>query len=144
MDDDNRFFIGELAARTGASRDTIRYYEREGVLPEPERSDSGYRLYDRDDVERLRFVAQAQALGLRLDEIGRILEIVDRGREPCVHVRKTLEERLGEIRDRIRELRILEDRLERALTRADERGSIDGDACRCRIIEDTPRKVSER
>ncbi len=144
MADENRFFIGELAERTGASRETIRYYEREGVLPKPERSESGYRLYGPEDVERLRFVGQAQALGLKLDEIGDVVEIVDGGGEPCVHVRRAVEERLDETRARIRQLRSLEGRLERALERAEEGASDGGEACRCRIIEGTARNGDGR
>ena len=129
----DRFFIGELAERTGLGRDTIRYYESLGVLPEAPRSEGGYRLYGGEDVERLAFVAQAQTLGLTLEEIREILELVDRGREPCVHVRERLALRLEETRARIRDLRKLERRLEATLSRA---GGIPADSgCRCRIIE---------
>lgn len=130
---DERFFIGELAERTGLGRDTIRYYESVGVLPEAPRSAAGYRLYGVDDVERLDFVGQAQTLGLTLEEIREVLEIVDEGRAPCVHVRERLSARLEETRRRIRDLRALERRLEASLSRAD---TVDVDsACRCRIIE---------
>ncbi|NIP56919.1 MAG: heavy metal-responsive transcriptional regulator [Gemmatimonadetes bacterium] len=134
MANDDPFFIGKLAERTGVSRDTIRYYEATGVLPNPERSGSGYRLYGRDDVERLDFVGQAKSLGLTLNEIAEVLEIVDEGRQPCGHVRDTLRARLQDTRRRIRELGVLEARLETALIRAeqsDDRGRL---ACRCRII----------
>lgn len=129
------FFIGELAERSGTSRDTIRYYEGEGVLPEPRRSESGYRVYDNDAVERLRFVDQAKTLGLTLDQIADVLAMVDEEREPCSHVRRALEERLVETRQRIRELTEMETRLAQALSRAgEEEGAAESD-CRCRIIE---------
>lgn len=127
------FFIGELAERTGLGRDAIRYYESVGVLPEAPRTDSGYRVYGPADVERLAFVGQAQTLGLTLEEIREVLEIVDEGREPCVHVRGRLQQRLEETRRRIRDLQGLERRLEAALSRADADGV--GSHCRCRIIE---------
>lgn len=128
-----RFYIGELAERTGLGRDTIRYYESMGVLPEPPRSDGGYRLYGAEDVERLAFVGQAQTLGLTLEEIRDILRIVEEGREPCVHVRERLEARLDETRRRIRDLRKLERRLEATLSQA---AAVPADSgCRCRIIE---------
>lgn len=130
---DGRFTIGTLAERTGTSRDTIRYYEQVGVLPEPERTDAGYRLYGGDDVERLAFVAQAQTLGLTLDEIREVLEMVDEGREPCVHVRERLRAHLREVRRKIRELHGLESRLEGALERPAGGGAAEG--CRCGIIE---------
>lgn len=136
MSGDERFFIGELAQRSDVSRDTIRYYESAGVLPEPDRNASGYRVYGPDDVERLEFVDRGQALGLTLAEIADVLEIVSEGREPCVHVRRTLEERLAETRERVRELRALERRLEDALRRAERTEARDGSSCRCRIIEE--------
>ena len=131
--DRETFFIGELSERTGLSRDTIRYYESAGVLPEAQRSGSGYRLYGEDDVDRISFVGQAQTLGLTLDQIGEILELVEEGRDPCADVRKRLSDRLAETRARIRRLRNLERRLVETLARA-EAGSA-APACRCRIIE---------
>lgn len=128
------FFIGELAERTGVSADTIRYYEDEGVLPEPRRSDTGYRLYDEGTVERLRFVRQAQALGLRLEEIAEILALVEeRGLDPCSHVEARLRERLAQVEERMRDLDALRERLRAALRRA-EAAPGEGD-CRCCIIE---------
>jgi len=127
------FFIGELAERSGLTPDAIRYYESIGVLPEARRTETGYRLYGPADVERLTFVGQAQTLGLTLDEIREILEIVDDGREPCVHVRDRLETRLDETRRRIRDLRKLQQRLEATLSRAGAASADSG--CRCRIIE---------
>lgn len=132
----NGFFIGQLAQRVGVSRDAIRYYETLGLLPLPERTAGGYRVYGSEDVERLEFIGRARVLGLTLDEIADILEIVDEGRMPCVHVRRRLARHLDETRERIRELRDLERRLERALAGADEAEAPDDTACRCRIIED--------
>lgn len=132
----DHFFIGELAERTGMSRDAIRYYETMGVLPEAPRSESGYRVYGTTDVERLRFIAQAQTLGLTLEEIAEVLGMVDEGRQPCLHVKERLEFRLEETRERIRSMRALERRLERALARAGEAAWPD-QGCRCRIIEIT-------
>lgn len=128
-----RFFIGELAEQTGLTRDTIRYYESAGVLPEAERSESGYRVYGSDDIERIAFVGQAQTLGLTLEEIAEILEIVGDGREPCVHVRRRLSLRLDQTRDRIARLRELERRLVDTLARSEGTSAEPG--CRCHIIE---------
>lgn len=105
------------------------------MLPEAPRTASGYRLYDAGDVARLEFVGQAQVLGLNLEEVTEILQIVDEGREPCVHVRERLAARLEETRDRIRRLLELEWRLETTLTREWAVGSESVPACRCRIIE---------
>lgn len=136
------FWIGELAERAGVSADTIRYYEKIGLMPEPRRSESGYRLYGASDIERLEFIGQAQALDLSLEEIGGILELVDEGRAPCTHVRERLRDHLDQVRVRIRELRGLERRLRSALGRA-ERAPV-GVACRCRIIEGVAEEGGER
>lgn len=129
-----KLFIGTLAERTGVPADTIRYWEAEGVLPEPDRSEAGYRLYGEAAVERLRFVRQAQALGLQLDDIAEVLALVEeRGVEPCAHVEEKLRERLSEVRERIRELEELRQRLDAALERAEAAGK--NEDCRCRIIE---------
>lgn len=133
MSGEEHFWIGELADRSGFNVDTIRYYERAGLLPEPDRTDGGFRVYGREDVERLEFVRQAQSLGLDLAEIAEILEISDAGIEPCQHVRERLRARLAEVRDRIREVEGLRQRLRTALRRAESASA--SVACRCRIIE---------
>lgn len=97
--------IGQLARRLDLNPRTIRYYESVGVLPEPERSSSGYRLYTAEDAERLRFVKNAQRVGLTLGEIRETLAYRDRGRAPCAYVAGVIERRLAETTQRIRELR---------------------------------------
>lgn len=67
--------IGELARRCGVSRDTIRFYERERLLPRPRRTASGYRLYRPEDEERLRFVRQAQQVGLTLEDVAELIRL---------------------------------------------------------------------
>lgn len=99
------YYIGELAELTGFSRKTIRYYEREGLLPEPERNSSGYRVYDQSYVDLLQFIDRAKALDLSLSEIEEILLIRRRGVLPCDHVRELLEEKLDELDRRISNLK---------------------------------------
>ena len=89
--------IGELAARGGLSPQTIRYYERVGLIPSPQRSGSGYRVYLISSVERLKFIRKAQALGLSLSEIKGILSMADRGRCPCRLAKKRLRGRFSRI-----------------------------------------------
>ena len=91
--------VSKLADRVGTSADTVRYYERIGLLPEPDRSASGYRMYDDDAVERVQFIKFAQRFGLRLEEIGELLQIKERGLCPCGHTRRLLERRLAELDD---------------------------------------------
>jgi DNA-binding transcriptional MerR regulator len=130
---EKQFFIGTLAKTAGLTPDTVRYYEAIGVMPEPERSRSGYRVYVSAAVERLEFIGQAQALGLTLEEIREILALTDGGAEPCDHVRDRLRQRLLEVQRRINELRALRGRLRAALREAEESSEAEG--CRCQIIE---------
>lgn len=127
--------IGELAERTGFTAKTLRYYEEIGLLRPARRSESGYRLYGDDAVDRLRFVRRSRGLGLRLDEIRRILEISDEGRVPCEHVVAVVDRRLDDIAEQMarltnlrRDLAGLRARLVNAL----ETGAVSpGRACPC-------------
>jgi DNA-binding transcriptional MerR regulator len=115
--------ISVLADRVGLSADAVRYYERLGLLPTPKRSAVGYRLYDQEVVERLRFVKGAQRLGLRLREIRELLEVVDRGRCPCGHTQTLLAQRLAEVDAELVRLTALRAELARLLNQAPQ------DAC---------------
>ena len=99
--------IGVLADRLGVNPKTIRYYESIGLLPEPERTPSGYRDYDNRAGESLRFIRTAQRLGITLDEIREILAFRERGEQPCGYVRQVLRRQVDEIDERIAELRQL-------------------------------------
>jgi DNA-binding transcriptional MerR regulator len=89
--------VAELAAASGVSPDTVRYYERAGLLPPPARTASGYRTYRPDAVDRLRFIQGAQRLGLRLREINDLLAVRDTGTCPCEPAEVLLRRRLDEI-----------------------------------------------
>jgi DNA-binding transcriptional MerR regulator len=89
--------VSKLADRVGLTPDTIRYYERAGLLPPPDRTASGYRAFEDDAVERLRFIKGAQRIGLRLQEIKELLDIRDRGLCPCGHTEDLLRRRGSEI-----------------------------------------------
>lgn len=96
--------IGELASETGVSARTLRFYEADGLLPEPARTAGGYRDYDPDIVERVTFIRQAQAAGLTLAEIREILAVRDGGEPPCEHVAQFVASRLEQVTERIEEL----------------------------------------
>jgi DNA-binding transcriptional MerR regulator len=96
--------IGEVAAATGTTTKTLRFYEQAGLLPAAERTTSGYRRYGLDVVERLHFIRRSQAAGLPLAQIRTILEIRDAGHAPCAHVEKLLADRLDEIDRQIADL----------------------------------------
>lgn len=104
--------IGELADAVGLPSQTIRFYERKALLPDPERGANGYRNYDESTLTRLRFISAAQAAGLTLAEIGTIIELRDGGTVPCTHVAGLVENKLTTVRARIRTLAALEAELE--------------------------------
>ena len=126
--------IGELAKQVGVTPDTIRYYEREGLLPPAERTPSGYRDYGPEVLDDLRFIKKAQALGLKLSDVREVLEISSGGKPPCEHVRATVSARLAEVEERLRELRALRATLRETLERVD-RAPAPKAGCRCAAIE---------
>ena len=103
--------IGQLAASAGIKPDSVRFYERTGLLPKPRRSPAGYRVYDERAVSRLRFIKKAQALGFSLDEIFRILNLRQRGDSACHSVLKIAEATLEETELKLRKLRNFRDSL---------------------------------
>ena len=111
--------VSEVADRVGLTPATIRYYERLGLLPTPERTPSGYRQYDEDVGDRLRFIKGAQRFGLRLDEIRQLLDIQDQGQCPCGHTQELLRTRVREVDEEMRRLRGLRQDLLQMIARAD-------------------------
>jgi DNA-binding transcriptional MerR regulator len=89
--------VSDLAAQAGLTAATARYYEQLGLLPAPVRTAAGYRTYDDEALNRLRFIKGAQRVGLRLREIGELLAIRDRGLCPCGHTAELLRQRMTEI-----------------------------------------------
>ncbi|HVR79958.1 MAG TPA: heavy metal-responsive transcriptional regulator [Acidimicrobiia bacterium] len=99
--------IGEVARKVGVATSAIRFYEETGLIPEPERTPSGYRVYDSAVIDRLAFIRAGQAVGLTLGELAEVLQIRDRGEAPCRHVTDLIGIHIREIDDRIRDLRKL-------------------------------------
>lgn len=126
--------IRELATRAEVTPDTIRYYERVGLLGRARRAPNGYREYGDEALEELRFIHKAQALGLKLRDIRETAEIAAGGRAPCEHVRAALNSRLQDVEARLGELRNLRATLREALSRMD-RGVRRDARCRCPVIE---------
>ena len=126
--------IGELGKRAGVTPDTIRYYEREGLLDPPARTPAGYRDYDDTALEDLRFIKKGQTLGLRLTDVREVMAITSGGELPCDHVRATITVRLQEVHEKISELQALRSTLMETLVRLDTPTEpVAG--CRCAIIE---------
>lgn len=110
--------IGELAAETGVPAKTIRFWEAEGLVPEPARTPAGYRDYDPVAADRLRFIRQSQTAGLTLGQIRQILDVSDEGTPPCEHVATAVGERLADVETCIAELEAIRTHLRRLAERA--------------------------
>lgn len=112
--------IGELAERTGTTSKTLRFYEAEGLLPEPGRTSSGYRDYEAGAAKRVRFIRDAAQAGFTLRQIGQILDIRDSGETPCEHVGQLIELRIAEVEQRMAELAQTKAHLRELATRTRE------------------------
>ena len=112
--------IGELAEACAVSRDTLRFYERERLLPAPKRSASGYRLYEHEDASRVRFVRRAQAMGLTLEDIRELLRVRSlKTPEQCRRVAARLEVRVADVDQKIAELQAFREELKTSLERCE-------------------------
>ena len=121
--------IGEVAKAAGLGVETLRFYERRGLLGRPRRTAANYRVYDEAVLERLAFIKRSQAIGFSLDEIQTIISEREGGRRPCQHVRELARSKLVELDERLRELRRHRNELARLLGEWDERGEEDGVFC---------------
>jgi DNA-binding transcriptional MerR regulator len=131
--------IGELAEQTGTTTKTIRYYESIDLLPEPTRTDAGYRVYDEAAVDRLRFIREAQATGLALTEIQSILELKEAGATSCGHTHALLERHLVELDAQIERLQHARRDLAALADRARRLDPTDcTDPNRCQVIAPAP------
>jgi DNA-binding transcriptional MerR regulator len=106
-----RLRIGQLAVAAGVKTDSVRFYERAGLLPKPSRSANGYRTYDDDALKRLRFIKRAQSFGFSLDEVRRILSLRGEGRTTCRTVLAIAEATLADTEAKLRDLQKFRDSL---------------------------------
>jgi len=102
------FQIGALSRQTGVNIETIRYYEREGLLSKPQRTAGGYRAYRPPDAQRLGFIRRTRDLGFSLDEVRRLLALADQKSRSCRSVHALATEHLADIRAKIADLRRME------------------------------------
>lgn len=121
--------IGDVAKLTGIGIETLRFYERSGLLSRPARTDGGYRLYDQEALDTLNFIKRAQTLGFTLDEIRRIIAESQAGQSPCDEVREIVRQRLAELDTRLEQMQRYRDALARTLSQWDKRGKADGHFC---------------
>jgi Hg(II)-responsive transcriptional regulator len=123
--------IGEVAKAAGIGIDAVRFYEREGLIPEPARRPSGYRMYSPDVVLSLRFIKRAKELGFSLKEISELLSLETAAEATAADVRKLAETKLADIEERIRALQ----RMRRALRKATESCTGQGPTSGCSILQ---------
>lgn len=121
--------IGQVSAASGCHIETIRYYERIGLLTPPVRTESGYRHYADGDVERLRFVTRGRALGFSLEEIASLLRLAEQDGMPCGDVDRLARTHLDDIRRRIDDLQRMARELEHTI-----HGCVGQDRAQCSIL----------
>lgn len=127
---DIRLTIGKVAAQTGCNIETIRYYEKESLLPPPERSQGGNRLYDTELIDRLVFIRRSRELGFSMLEIRELLSLVDVHQVSCERVKQLADAHLSDIRSKISDLR----RMQKTLTQLSNQCS-GNDVPDCPIID---------
>ncbi len=124
------FSIGKIAAQTGTKVETVRYYEHEGLMPEPPRSSGGHRIYNGEHLKRLNFIRRSRELGFTLDQIRGLLRFVDNQDYSCEDVRLMTLEHLTEVRQKIADLTRIENMLDEMAQHCDG-----GDIPDCPIID---------
>jgi len=123
--------IGQLAKQSRVNLETIRYYERRGLLRRPPRTDSGYRIFSANDVQRIRFIKRAQELGFSLKEIQELLALRIHPGTSCAEIRQRTEVKIADIDEKIRTLKAMKKALVRLTNACSGRGPVSD----CPILE---------
>jgi DNA-binding transcriptional MerR regulator len=136
--------IGIVAKKIGLSVDAIRFYERNGLLPRPPRTEGGFRRYAENDVETLAFVRRVQGLGFKLSEIRGLLNLRGSRMQPCAPVRRRLQAKLADVRHKLQNLQKLKRELQLALRTCDK--ELRKQNAHCPMLQDSgarKRKVAD-
>ena len=131
--------IGIVAMKIGLSVDAIRFYERNGLLPRPPRTEGGFRRYGDSDLETLAFVRRVQGLGFKLSEIQGLLRLRGNRLQPCAPVQRRLQEKLGEVQRKLSDLHKLEHELRLALRSCNR--ELHRRNAHCPILRENSRKL---
>ena len=123
---------GQLAKRAQVNIETIRFYERKGLLPKPRRNSSGYRIYPQDSVNHIKFIKRAKILGFFLKEISELLSLRVESKKTCAHVKKQIETKLDEINKKIKSLR----HIQKALKNMAKSCQGKGPTSKCPILDE--------
>jgi DNA-binding transcriptional MerR regulator len=137
--------IGKVSEQTGLSVDAIRFYEKQRLLERPPRTEGGFRLFDTQDIQRIRFIRRAQRLGFSLPEIRELLVIERDEGETCSHVCELLHAKVAQIHSKIAELRMLEEQLKKKLRKCERKLEASGDSHngRCPVLDEIGRRGSD-
>lgn len=130
--------IGELAKRAGTAIDTVRFYEREGLLPQPQRQASGYRNYEASDVARLSFIRRAKALGFTLAEIRELLALSGRREDDMAGLKVAATEKLADVESKLGELGRIRDGLQALVASCPGHGALDACPILNALAEENP------
>ena len=149
--------IGDLGKQTGVDTETIRFYEKAGLLPAPHRSQNGYRAYDREHVERLAFIRHCRALDIPLTDIQRLLGFVAHPTSDCGDIDRLIDEQLLKVRARLASMQALEQQLEALRSRCGQHhlagdcgilqelvAAAHGEACACHSVNALPQKMEQQ
>ena len=136
--------IGHLAGKAGVAVDTVRYYEREGLLPEPARRPSGYRDYGDEELQQLRFVRRCKALGFTLEETRQLLRLNVDPEADRAEVRALTERRLADVDAKLHELQLLRDSLAELATSCSGHGTLDACPIIHRVLGNTPGREQDK
>lgn len=134
----NEYSRGQLAKKTGCNSETIRYYEKETLLPEPRRSENGYRLYDGKDIKRLSFICRCRNLGFTINEIRELLNLVDNS-YTCSDISSITEIHIQDVQSKITDLKNILKTLLRMSRACNTDDSLD-----CPIIEELFNKKKKK
>jgi DNA-binding transcriptional MerR regulator len=126
---------GQLADLAGVSRDTLRHYERKGVLTRPLRGQNGYRQYPSAALQRVQLIRRALSVGFTLDELARVLKVRDAGGAPCEEVRRIASQKLVDVQEQLRELTSLRDDLQKILREWNARLAERSEGKRANLLE---------
>lgn len=137
--------IGKVSKQTGLSIDAIRFYEKQRLLNRPPRSEGGFRLFSAEDIERIQFIRRAQQLGFSLPEIRELLVVGREDGQACSHVRELLQAKVEIVRNKVRELRLLEEQLTKRLRKCERKLGSSECSYRvsCPVLEEIARGASD-
>lgn len=123
--------IGQVAERSGVGIETVRFYEREGLIPKPDRSSSGYRLFDDETIARLQFIRRAKELGFTLIEIKELLSLRLDTTTSCADIKSRAEAKIADIDEKIRTLKRMKTTLKKLTSKCNGQGSVN----ECSILD---------